>query len=58
MERILWEILISRVIVLLLGVVALNMVRLVIARIFIMIYSCFFVKVIVVRVAHWIIKIE
>lgn len=58
MERILWEILVTRVIILLLGVVALNMVRFVIMRILIVIYSSIFVKIIIVRVAHWIIQVE
>ena len=58
MVRILREISVARIIVLLISVVSLYVMGQVIMRIIIMINTCPFVKVIVVRVTHWIVKVE
>ena len=56
--RVLWEVSITRVVVLLLGVVVLNVMRWVPVWVLIVIDARFFIQVIVVRVTHWVIEVK
>ena len=58
MVRILWEVSVTRVIVLLLGVVALDMVRWMVYGVLIMVNTSVFVQIIIVRVRHGIVEVE
>ena len=56
--RVLREVSVTRVVVLLLGVVVLDVMRWVPVWVFIVIDSRFFIQVIVVRVTHWVIEVK
>ena len=58
MVRVLWEVSIARVIVLLFCIVALDVVGWMIFGVFVVIDSSVLVKIIVVRIRHWVVKIK
>ena len=58
MVGIIWEISVTRLIVLLLSVVALHMVSWVVNRVFIMVNSSGLIKIIVASIAHWVVIVE
>lgn len=58
MIGILWEVFVTRAIVLLLSVMTLHMVRWVVYRVFIVVNSCVLIEIIVASIAHWVVKVK
>jgi hypothetical protein len=57
MVRLLWEVSLARVIVLLFSVLVLNVMRGVMMRVFVVVNTSVFIQVIVIRIAHGVIKV-
>ena len=58
MVRILWEVSITRVIVLFLSIVTLHVMGWLIPGVFVMINTCILVQIVIVYISHGIIKVE